>query len=510
MLRLATERRLHLDQPVSELVPVVRFTNPWRATDPVLVRHLLDHTAGLEDARFWQVFSQKPGPDDSLHTAIGRAPLVIRTRPGSRMSYSNLGYTLLGMVIEAVTGERYERWLDRNLLAPVGMTQSTFGFVSQETDSTLAMGHFEQGVTQVAVASRLRPAGQFTTTASDMAVFARFLLSEGRVGDLQLIEPGLIRAMGHPVGTEAREAGLETGYALGMTTRDRFGVVGLCHSGNTIGYRAMLCLFPEEGKAFFISHNADVEGAAYARFDSLMIRSLGVSARSPVEPADGVDLTPWTGTYVMAPSRFQSFAWVDRVLGFATVSDGVTRLRFTPVGGVERTLVPAGDALLRAGDRTVPSHAVLTTERGRRVITDGIQTWERISRAELVAWWTSLILGLLGLAYLFGLALVRMVRRSLSTRDAEFAPCLATLSLLLPLPFLFRQSFLALGDLTVASALLALVTLALPLSMIFGLWRFSRIRGRRARLPAVAMVAVLQLCLVLAWWDLLPFRLWVV
>ncbi|HJW45622.1 MAG TPA: serine hydrolase domain-containing protein, partial [Lysobacter sp.] len=60
VLRLVSQRRLALDTPVSELLPAVAFDNPWAASDPVRVRHLLDHTAGLDDARFSQVFSLKP------------------------------------------------------------------------------------------------------------------------------------------------------------------------------------------------------------------------------------------------------------------------------------------------------------------------------------------------------------------------------------------------------------------------------------------------------------------
>ncbi len=155
VLRLVTQGRIQLDQPVEDLLPGVRFDNPWHATDAVLVRHLLDHTAGLNDSWLWQAFSRRPTPDTPLALAIGSKPLRIRTRPGSRMSYSNTGYTLLGMVIESVTGERYEAWLDRELRLPLGMHHSTFAFVSQEREGSRAMGHFENGTPHAAVPSFL-------------------------------------------------------------------------------------------------------------------------------------------------------------------------------------------------------------------------------------------------------------------------------------------------------------------------------------------------------------------
>ncbi|WP_119718051.1 serine hydrolase domain-containing protein [Cognatilysobacter tabacisoli] len=123
VLRLATEGRLDLDARVDAVVPGVAFDNPWHATHPVRVRHLLDHTAGLDDMRLSQLFSLQARADLPLAEAlaVGR-PLRVRSRPGSRFSYSNTGYALLGQLIEVVTGQRYERYLEHALLAPLCAT----------------------------------------------------------------------------------------------------------------------------------------------------------------------------------------------------------------------------------------------------------------------------------------------------------------------------------------------------------------------------------------------------
>lgn len=69
-------------------------------------------------------------------TTVGAAGIKDVSRnvplsPGDRFSYSNTGYLLLGMLMEAVTGMRYEAWLDAELLAPLGMHRSTAAFVTQ-------------------------------------------------------------------------------------------------------------------------------------------------------------------------------------------------------------------------------------------------------------------------------------------------------------------------------------------------------------------------------------------
>lgn len=510
ILRLVSEGRLALDMPVAAVLPAMAFDNPWQAADPVRIRHLLDHTSGLDDVHFWQVFTTRAQADAPLAAAFpaGSGLLRVRHRPGTRYAYSNMGYTLLGMAIEAVTQQRYERYLDAALLAPLGMHDSTFGFVTQSADPRLAMGHFERGAAHPAVPSYVRPASQFTTTAADMGRFARFLMGDGSIGGRRFIDPALLRRMGEPAGTEAARAGLQVGYGLGLRRFDRHGVVAKCHGGSTVGFKAMLCLFPEVREAFFIAFNTDNESADYQRFDALLAGALVPAAPAP---APGVpppfDARPWEGLYVPAPNRFDTLRFIDTVFGFVRVRGDGTALRLDPFQGPAINVSHVGDALFRAPGKVLPSHALLVSAEGRRVLATGTQSHERVPLAYLVSLWLSVGAGLLALAYIVLKGLATLARRRMTFRDPLAAPLAGTLALLLPLPLFLRQSFLQLGDLTVASALLAFVTAALPVTMVLGLaiaWR----NKAGSLVDRVAMAAALQLAIVLAAWGLLPLRLW--
>ncbi|MES2759372.1 MAG: serine hydrolase domain-containing protein [Pseudomonadota bacterium] len=510
ILRLVSERRLSLNTPVSTLLPDIAFDNAWEASDPVLVRHLLDHTAGLDDARFWHVFSIKARADAPLAAAFpqGSGLLRIRNRPGARFSYSNMSYTLLGMIIEAVTRQRYERYLDAELLAPLGMHESTFSFVTQDSDPRLAMGHFENGMTHAAATSYVRPAGQFTTTAADMGRFARFLMSDGSVGAAPFIDAALLRQMGEPAGTEAARAGLQVGYGLGLRRVDRHGVVAKCHSGNAIGFRAALCLFPETQQAFFVAINTDSETADYHRVDALLIDALASARPAPaLAVASAIDTRAWEGFYIPAPNRFDSLRFVDTVFNFMYVSGDGGLLRLKPLQSAAVELSHVDHALFRAPGKLLASHALLRSAEGARVITSGTQSYEKVALMRLLPLWLSVAAGLLGIAYVASRAIGRLAMRRLVRGDPLLAPCAGVLALLLPLPLFYGQSFLQLGDLTPASALLAGVTAALPVTMLVGLGMGLRRRTMQSA-DAVAMLAVLQLTLVLAAWRLLPLRLW--
>lgn len=515
VLQLVSEGRFTLETPVSHLLPGVAFDNPWAARSPVLIRHLLDHTAGLDDARLADMFSLRARADAPLSTFLDGRTLRVRSRPGSRHSYSNTGYALLGMVIEEFTGARYETYLRDHLLHPLGMHDSTFAFTTQagpQADPRLAMGHFEDGVAHAAVPMFLRPAGQFTTTAADMGRFARFLMGDGTTDGRRLVDATLLRAMGRPHGTEPARAGLRVGYGLGMATRDRHGAVGACHGGSTVGYRAMFCLFPEHRRAFFVAINADHESADYGRLDRLLIQSLDVG-RPSIRPdaISAADASAWEGYYIPAPNRFARLEWIDTTLNFARVGSDGAALRFQPLQSPTLTLAPMGGALFRADERTIASHAAFVAANGNRAISTGLQTYERIPRVKLLALWLSLVAGLLGMAWLLvaGLARIAVGARAF-VKQPVMVPFLGIVALLLPLPLFLRQSFLAMGDLTLASGTLAVVSVLLPISMVAGLILTLRRRvwSATAVVDALAMAGVLQWTLVLACWGLMPVRLW--
>ncbi len=510
VMRLATQGRVDLDARLADLMPQIAHDNPWHARSPVTLRHLLDHTAGLDDLRLWQFFTQRVGPRAPLSDAFAHPKHLLRVRvePGTRFSYSNMGYTLAGMVIEEITGERYESWLHRELLHPLQMSDSTFEFVSQrgpQADSRLAWGHFDDLSLAEAQPVWLRPAAQFTTTAADMARVARLLSDDGRIGGVPFIDDALLRQMGG-ARTEAAAAGLGVGYALGLTTRDRHGAVGRCHSGNIIGFRAMFCVYPSQQKAFFIAQNSDSETAQYGRFDELLIRTLGVATPGPPVYPNAASPAAWQGRYVPAPSRFETFRYLDLLFDSVTAHADGAQLELRRWGAEPLRLEPVGSHLYRAPDRQWASHVLLASGEDH-LISEGTRTLRKIPAYVFTLNWLSLCLGAASLLTL----LIVIPWRAWRQGELWLQPAsLAWVLLLLPAPLFAVQPFLALGDLTAASASLFVASVALPLLMAaHAVWAL-RSRGRLIswRVHFIASALVLQWCAALAAWDLMPFATW--
>jgi CubicO group peptidase (beta-lactamase class C family) len=519
VLRLVTLGRLSLDDPITKHLPDLSIENPWAERAPLRVRHLLDHTAGLDDARMWQVFTLRGNPDAPLRTGLshGNAPVRVRHTPGARFSYSNTGYLIAAMLIEQLTGERYEAWLERELLAPLGMHRSTFHFVSQvgaQADTSMAMGYFDGVIANASYAIPVRPASQFATTAQDMATFARFLMSDGVVNGASLVHDSLLRAMAVPTTTEAVQAGLSAGYALGLVRRERWGITGHCHLGNIGTFRAIFCLYPEHERAFFLSFNTDPEEANFDRVDSLVASALGVPQTPALVAAPiGVKAAEWTGWYLVRPSRFAQFAYLDDVAGLTRIVWEDSALMLRPLQGTVRALHPVGGALFRLAGRRAATHVVSMSADGARIVTDGQRTFERVSPARVLALGLSAVLGVIALLYLLLVGGVRAVRawqrRDLTQEPLTWTAASLVLLVLAPLLYL-TQPFLAIGDPTIANRAVATCTALLPVALLLSLTRsVSRASAARWRWPdRIALVAALQWCVVLAAWGLLPLMLW--
>ena len=134
IMTLVEQGRIDLDAPVSRYVKSWKLPPSAFDNNAVTVRRLLSHTAGLTDDLGYRGFAPGETPQSlpaSLTLAADRMPMregAVRVgmAPGSAWRYSGGGYTLLQLLIEDVTGERFNDYLRRAVLSPYGMTHSTF------------------------------------------------------------------------------------------------------------------------------------------------------------------------------------------------------------------------------------------------------------------------------------------------------------------------------------------------------------------------------------------------
>ncbi len=260
VMQQVQDRALDLDAPVRELLPSMPYDGP------ITVRHLLGHTAGLPNPLplRW-VHDPHDGPSfdrDRFFAGVFRRNPRTRHAPGERFAYSNLGYVLLGQLLERITGTRYEALIQQRVLAPAGITPHDLTF-SYPTDGRHATGHLrtpsltalllpllvDTGKLLGKRTGRWRafrpfllngtPYGGSLGTATGYRLYLQALLHDGL-----LLTPALRDILF--TGTRTTAGGL-TGMALGWWTGNLNGLRYVAHAGGGGGYYAELRLYPDQG-----------------------------------------------------------------------------------------------------------------------------------------------------------------------------------------------------------------------------------------------------------------------
>jgi len=290
--------------------------------------------------------------------------------------------------------------------------------------------------------------------------------------------------------------------------------VGRCHLGNIGTFRSAICLYPEQQRAFFVAFNSDPEDGRFDRVDALLVDALGVTPTqlTPVA-APGVDPAAWNGLYRVRPNRFEQFAYLDELMGVTRVRWDGEELHLEPLAGSARALTPMGGRLFRAPDRREATHVLLRTSEGTAVVSDGLRTLERVNALSVWGLWLSAGVGVVALAYLLVVGAFRSVmalRRGDWRNEPLRWPVLCLMLLVIAPGLYLTQSFLAIGDPTLANVAMAVLSGVLPAALLLG--AVQRVRAGistfRARLDLGAIAGLLQWYAVLAAWGLAPLVLW--
>jgi CubicO group peptidase (beta-lactamase class C family) len=193
ILLLADQGKVSLQDPVRNLAPDVWFNNPWEATDPVRLVNLLEHTAGWDDIHFREYAKQAP---DSMSLKDGldydHRSRTSRWPPGTRTAYCNSGPAVAAYVVERMTGQRFEDFVDKTLFVPIGMKTATYFEPPAGIAATL---YHDDGKTPYNYSHiLLRPSGAISASANDMAAYVRFYLNRGAVNDVQIVPSAISTA----------------------------------------------------------------------------------------------------------------------------------------------------------------------------------------------------------------------------------------------------------------------------------------------------------------------------
>jgi CubicO group peptidase (beta-lactamase class C family) len=227
---------IRLDDPANAHLGDVQIANQWEDEDPVTIRRLLTHTAGLPVSFGWS-------SSTSLEEDVAQHVATV-ARPGSRLVYANGGYDVLGLVLARLAGSGWDRAVAEAVLEPLGMTAT--GVVTGKDDvraSGHAFSHVDGSMAVLPPAPSLYepppPSGSMVSTAQDLA---RFLIAHLNVG-AAVLSPEAVQEM-HRLHVPVGPGG--GGMGLGFRVDRRGGRPFFCHGGDGNGFTTFIGGHPEE------------------------------------------------------------------------------------------------------------------------------------------------------------------------------------------------------------------------------------------------------------------------
>jgi len=283
VMQLVEKGQLDLDRNINEYLD---FTIPNDFGKPVTLRDLMNHRGGFEEGLKDILWTNPHGvPSTEAYLKEHKRPMLFA--PGEDPAYSNYGAALAGYIVERISKEPYERYIERHILVPLGMTHTSFDQPLPERfaaavskgyrTASASPGPYELIVT--------RPAGSGTTTAADMSHFMIAHLQDGRFGDAEILQVDTAKRM-HSPSLEA-PPGFST-MAHGFFRELHNGRTVIGHGGDTIFFHNEFNLLPAEAVGIDFTFNSRGRGDAVylareALFDGFMDRYFPNSA-APVDP----------------------------------------------------------------------------------------------------------------------------------------------------------------------------------------------------------------------------------
>ncbi|GHO58174.1 serine hydrolase domain-containing protein [Ktedonobacter robiniae] len=264
LIHLVAEGKVELSAPVRRYLPEFQLKDP-QAAENITVLNLLNHTSGLD----WRVNVDTGEGDDALQRYVAKMAEVDLIAPlGSRVSYSQAGYNLLGRLIENVTGVAFEQAVAQLLFEPLGLSHSFFARDDIMT-RRFAVGHdrAQDGVLSIARPWRHSrgdaPGGGIASSVADLLRWGRFHLSDGCTeSGIQVLLTHVLQQMKEPT-AQLRASTLGDAIGLCWFLRDVDGVRTVGHGGSANGQFSELLLVPERNFAVISLTNAGPDGIPF-------------------------------------------------------------------------------------------------------------------------------------------------------------------------------------------------------------------------------------------------------
>ena len=297
--------RVRLDEPLTTYLPWATLKSTGEDSVPITLRGALSHSAGLPRESEFPYWSEPDYPfptREQIRTAIAnQSPLY----PAERyFQYSNLGLTLVGETVEAVSGEPYAQYARTHVLDPLGLTDTRPFLPMDLYGKRLAIGYdaIQRDGTRNLLkpfdARGITPAAGYTSTVEDLGRFASWQFRLLRTGQANVLKASTLREMQR---VQFVDPDWKTTWGLGFTILHLGDRTYVGHNGDCPGYQTGLRLRPQDETAVVFMDNAsETAGQFLTGVFAILDKRKGYAFKEPA-PAKNIDLEAFAGHYSNQP-----------------------------------------------------------------------------------------------------------------------------------------------------------------------------------------------------------------
>ena len=219
IMQLHEKRQLNIDTPIVEYCPELTFINNFKSNNPITLRHLLSHRAGiLRESPVGNYFDDTEPDINATVQSILNSELIYEV--GKKCKYSNLGPTVAGYILEKITGSAFPEYAEHCIFNLLKMNSSSFLLDKPVIHKNLADAHMVDFNKNLFTAPVFQlgtiPAGNLYSTVNDLAKFMICLLNNGKFEGRRIIEEETLNEMFSPQFERCQEpAEFGLGFAIG-------------------------------------------------------------------------------------------------------------------------------------------------------------------------------------------------------------------------------------------------------------------------------------------------------
>jgi hypothetical protein len=451
-----------------------------------------------------------------------------RWRPGTRMAYCNSGPPVAAYIVEKITGQRFEDFVEQNLFRPIGM--KTAAYFQSSPATTL---YHNDGKTPYPYWHiLLRPAGSINASANDMAAYVQFYLNRGAVSGKQIVASADIDRAESPASTWAAKDGMKAGYGLSNYWSVEDGFVYHGHDGGVEGGLTEMSYMADYNVGYFYSINSG-NGEAFDKVGKAIRAYITSKLEKPslppvaTPPAVAADYAGW---YVPDSPRVELTHFLERLVGVTYVRFKDGNLLLDLLGAWNETYAPVSGTQFRHVPKKredapdpVATFELLTPNQDGRFLQVGmgatmkrIPAWIAITQIVVTAFVLLSMVSILLYAPFWILGGLSKKRRRPAERGMRLWPLLAVLSLITFVGVIIVCSadlIDRLGNLTGWSVAVCVSTVAFATASVasaISVWRapVDVVRRGVRRYSRMVTLALLIAAAYLAYWGIIGLRTW--